>query len=265
MMSGKASPFRARDNNDPEATPPDLLDGGEAPRSFSDIDGKAEPYRSSFGHSPQLRPDFSLDFDDFKEWLKQVSPNMKWEFKHQVYIYKRLRKVFDGDLKRLMVFMPPRHGKSELVTKHFAAYWLKHRPEQNIIIGCYNQQLANRFSRGIRSIHVQDIFLEAESRNEKDPVFDTEAVSETYRMKGQSGSGSCEFLRGTSSSSEGISNVGLANYRANSAAEWETPQGGGVRAVGVGAGITGYGANLIIIDDPIKSRAEANSATYRER
>src|SRR5437879_5521977 len=47
MMSGKASPFRARDNNDPEATPPDLLDGGEAPRSFSDIDGKAEPYRSS--------------------------------------------------------------------------------------------------------------------------------------------------------------------------------------------------------------------------
>ena len=39
--------------------------------------------------------------------------------------------------------------------------------------------------------------------------------------------------------------------------EWETLQGGGVKAVGAGAGITGYGADLIIIDDPIKSRAAA--------
>jgi len=51
----------------------------------------------------------------------------------------------------------------------------------------------------------------------------------------------------------------------NSVAEWETPEGGGVRAVGVGAGITGYGANLIIIDDPTRSRADANSANYREK
>jgi len=41
--------------------------------------------------------------------------------------------------------------------------------------------------------------------------------------------------------------------------------GGGVRAVGVGAGITGFGANLVIIDDPVKSRAEAESETYRNR
>ena len=51
----------------------------------------------------------------------------------------------------------------------------------------------------------------------------------------------------------------------NTAEEWETRSGGGVRAVGVGAGITGYGAGLIIIDDPVKSRAEAESKTIRDK
>src|SRR5206468_3028498 len=53
--------------------------------------------------------------------------------------------------------------------------------------------------------------------------------------------------------------------RLNTVAEWETGLGGGVRAVGVGGGITGFGANLVIIDDPVRSRAEAESKTYREK
>lgn len=47
--------------------------------------------------------------------------------------------------------------------------------------------------------------------------------------------------------------------------DWETAAGGGVRAVGVGDGVTGQGGDLIVIDDPVKSRAEANSEAYRER
>ncbi len=43
-----------------------------------------------------------------------------------------------------------------------------------------------------------------------------------------------------------------------------SPPSEGVRAVGVGGGVTGFGAGLIIIDDPVKSRAEAESETYRE-
>ena len=46
--------------------------------------------------------------------------------------------------------------------------------------------------------------------------------------------------------------------------EWETLAGGGMMARGVGSGVTGNGYDLIVIDDPVKSRAEAESATYRD-
>lgn len=47
--------------------------------------------------------------------------------------------------------------------------------------------------------------------------------------------------------------------------DWQTVEGGGLRAVGVGGGLTGHGADLIVIDDPVKSREEAESEIYREK
>lgn len=58
--------------------------------------------------------------------------------------------------------------------------------------------------------------------------------------------------------------VPLSNER-NAAEEWETTKSGGLRAVGVGSGITGFGADLIIVDDPVKNREQAESESYRER
>ncbi len=46
--------------------------------------------------------------------------------------------------------------------------------------------------------------------------------------------------------------------------EWKTKQGGGLKAVGVEGAITGFSADLIIIDDPVKNREEANSKARRE-
>lgn len=47
--------------------------------------------------------------------------------------------------------------------------------------------------------------------------------------------------------------------------EWETVQGGGFRSVGVGGGVTGYGFDLLIVDDPVKGREDADSAVQREK
>lgn len=51
----------------------------------------------------------------------------------------------------------------------------------------------------------------------------------------------------------------------NRQGEWESRFEGGIAAAGVGTGVTGKGADLVIIDDPVKSRAEAESPTYRQR
>lgn len=58
--------------------------------------------------------------------------------------------------------------------------------------------------------------------------------------------------------------IALSNER-DAAGEWETAAGGGVRAVGAGAGVAGVNADVILIDDPIGSRDEAESQAHRDR
>jgi predicted phage terminase large subunit-like protein len=49
------------------------------------------------------------------------------------------------------------------------------------------------------------------------------------------------------------------------AALWHTTEGGRLLAVGIGGGVTGHGADILLIDDPVKSREEAESKVYREK
>jgi predicted phage terminase large subunit-like protein len=243
------------------------------------------------------------DFDEFLKWLKQVSPSMEWEWRHQVYIYKRLKRVSDGECKRLMIFLPPRHGKSELVTVRYTAFRLQQDPKLNVIIGSYNQQLANRFSRKIRRV-----LAEAESikngelritNEEGSPPYEGRVATPLLPEEGCPKGGvvgaadgvvlstadsesrvaerhfrSCGFGENTRQHESTQKDLTTTNPHSafripqsrpvNSVAEWETLEGGGLRAVGVGGGVTGYGAGLIVVDDPVKSRAEAESQTYRD-
>ena len=55
-----------------------------------------------------------------------------------------------GDIRKAMFFMPPRHGKSLLVSERFSAWYLGRNPS-NKVIGCtYGQNLSDRFSRHVR-------------------------------------------------------------------------------------------------------------------
>jgi len=117
---------------------------------------------------------------------------------------------------RLLVVLPPRHGKSELVTIRYPVYRLALQPGLRVLVGAYNQDLAARFARRARRL------------------------------------------------ARACPGLSLSAERA-AAADWETAAGGGLRAVGVGAGVVGHGADLIVIDDPVKSREEAESPAYRDR
>jgi len=156
----------------------------------------------------------------FISWLNVADRAHHWEWRHQRPIHRALQRIVDGKSRRLMIFLPPRHGKSELVTIRFSAWMLLKRPGSSIVIACYNQYLANKFSRSIRRVYKDWLARFSTQVRAKRPLI-------------------------------------------NTVAEWETHDDGGVKAVGVGSGITGFGADLIIIDDPIKSRAEAESENNR--
>jgi predicted phage terminase large subunit-like protein len=150
----------------------------------------------------------------FYDWLHLVTPGWSWDWEHLSYVREYLEGITRGDIEKLMLFLPPRHGKSEMVTIRYASWFLEKSPQKRVIIGAYNQTLANKFSRKARRISRDRIAISTERTAVED---------------------------------------------------WETEAGGGLRAIGVGGGITGQGGDLIIIDDPVKNREEANSLTYRNK
>lgn len=63
-----------------------------------------------------------------------------------------LEAVERGEIDRLMVNMPPRHGKSELVSRRFPAWFMGRNPHKTIISASYNSDLATDFGRDVKNI-----------------------------------------------------------------------------------------------------------------
>lgn len=141
-----------------------------------------------------------------------------------------------GLMPRLMIFAPPRSGKSEAASRRFPAYVLGKHPNWNVIACSYSSDLANRMSRDTQRIIDSDRYAE---------------VFPNVRLNG--------------------SNVRTVAGGAIRTAElWETItsdgrlHGGAYRAAGVNGGITGQGMNIGIIDDPAKDYKTASSPVYQE-
>lgn len=150
----------------------------------------------------------------FHDWLCEISPEYNWEWHYLKYIQESIADINAGIPRKLMIFCPPRHGKSEMLTVRFPIYCLRRNPKMRVIVGAYNQDFANLFSRKSRKLARSELILNP----------DRMAVT-----------------------------------------DWETIQGGGYKAVGVGGGVTGRGGNLILVDDPVKNRESANSEVFREK
>lgn len=85
----------------------------------------------------------------FREFVTKVNPKYRW-YKHCEVLADVLQKVADGKIKRLMVFEPPRHGKSETVSRLFTAYFLYRYPHRWVGLSSYAADLANTLSRNSR-------------------------------------------------------------------------------------------------------------------
>jgi predicted phage terminase large subunit-like protein len=142
------------------------------------------------------------------------------EGRHHRIIAEKLERVARGELKRLIINMPPRHSKSEFASYLMPAWFLGRNPKLKIIQATHNTDLATRFGRKVRDLiddpHYREIFPDTQLKEDN---------------KG--------------------------------AGKWGTTAGAEYFAAGVGAAVTGRGADLFIIDDP-HSEQDALSETAFE-
>lgn len=89
------------------------------------------------------------------EWFSQTIPK-SWESPpHVRKIADALDAVDRGEVDRLAISMPPRHGKSETVTCRYPLYYLEQNPEQNCLITGYNERFARKFNRRVRNLALE--------------------------------------------------------------------------------------------------------------
>lgn len=157
---------------------------------------------------------------DFSYFMDYDSDFRDVDGKHLDLLDKTLMDISEGIIKRVIVTMPPRKGKSERVSKKFPAWHVGKYPEDEIIISSYSLDLSRDFS-----VIARDTFKKH---------------------------GGTTFEHEISSSKQSGESWGVEGHR------------GGVNAAGVGGSITGKGARIAIIDDPVKNAAEANSEVIRE-
>lgn len=149
---------------------------------------------------------------------------------HEEYIIKaphikllnqKLLDISSGRTKRLIVNMPPRHGKTQLISKYFPVWYLGNNPSKNIIITAYQSDLAEEwgeYSKELFEAYGNTLFGNTLNRSSKS--------KKRWRINNNTGS---------------------------------------LNAIGMRGGLTGKGADVLIIDDPIKNDEQAMSITYREK
>ena len=76
---------------------------------------------------------------------------------HHELIAKHLEETLHKP-KRLIFNMPPRHGKSYLVSQHFPTWFLGRQPSKNVILACYGQSLATDSGRAVRNLMQTDTY-----------------------------------------------------------------------------------------------------------
>lgn len=143
---------------------------------------------------------------------------------------KFLDDVVNKRSPRLAIVMPPRHTKSELVSRRFPAYALGRYPWLQFITASHSTPLAQKMNRDVQKIMMDKKFKS---------IFDARLNEKNIRT--------------------------VLNQAVRNSDEFEIEgEEGGLKAAGAGQAIAGFGAHIIDIDDPFGNRRDANSAAVQQ-
>jgi hypothetical protein len=143
---------------------------------------------------------------------------------HHELIAEQLTLVKEKKLKRLIIQMPPRSGKSRLISEIFPSWYLGHKWNDEIMLASYAEHLSKDFSGKARDLCKEALYS---------AVFNLE-VRKDKTNKG--------------------------DWALNRSRHGK----GAMRAVGLNGSITGRGADVFIVDDPIRNRKDADSKLIRD-
>ncbi len=147
---------------------------------------------------------------------------------HHKALCRKLDDFVNKKITRLIITMPPRHGKTELCSKRLPAYIHGRYPDDQIMAASYSGHLASDMTKGIQAI------------------LDSPEFQRIFPKIKITPDGSRSSHARNSEEHE------LIGFK------------GRYRGQGVGGSFTGRGGNWIIIDDPIKGRDTADSPAYRK-
>lgn len=83
----------------------------------------------------------------YRDYLLYVHRGLYQHFKHTELLCDVLQKIADGEQKRVIVTMPPRHSKSMTITETFPSFYLGKNPNKRVITTAYGDSLARKFGR----------------------------------------------------------------------------------------------------------------------
>ena len=99
--------------------------------------------------------------NSFLHFIAMFAPTLVPDWlmgRHIHVIADRLQKVESGEIKRLMVFLPPRSSKSVICSKLFPAWYVGRHPQHEILTVSHSDQLASDFGRSVRDLVNFDLF-----------------------------------------------------------------------------------------------------------
>lgn len=175
---------------------------------------------------------YSIARDSFRYFVELTWPNYIPNRFHDVLCAKLQRfyeRMIAGEAPKMLVTTPPRHGKSWIASQRFPVWVMGHHPDIEIIMASYSSRLASSHSERARALVLPD--------KKRGEMAIASKVFPDFRIN---------------------ENKTAIDY-------WKTTANGAYSAIGMLGSASGYGAGLLVIDDPLKGYEQARSETIREK
>lgn len=166
----------------------------------------------------------------FPLFAKAMMPELFLSDFHIKY-YRVLHRFAKGNIKKLIVTVPPQHGKSQGSTRLLPAFLFGKNPDLKIAIASYSDTFAKKFNRDIQRL------------------IDSQTYAELFPETTLNGK---NIVTVTSSYLRNSSEFEIVNHK------------GSLKAVGRGGPLTGNPVDIMIMDDLYKDAMEGNSPTIRD-